>query len=102
MTMHAIPSHPVICLHPHDHVVIARATLLPGAPVADGITAFERIPAGHKVAVRPLAAGEAVRRYNQIIIAKMQGRQSMSTLRSPSRASTARMGVWRPATTSAF
>ena len=67
MTMHTATSHPVICLHPHDHVVIARATLLPGAQVADGIAAYDRIPAGHKVAVRPIAAGEAVRRYNQII-----------------------------------
>ena len=67
MTMHTATSHPVICLHPHDHVVIARATLLPGTPVADGIAAYDRIPPGHKVAVRPIAAGEAVRRYNQII-----------------------------------
>jgi altronate hydrolase len=58
---------PVICLHPEDTVVIARATLLPGAPVADNVTAAERIPAGHKVAVRPIAPGEAVRRYGQII-----------------------------------
>ena len=67
MTMHAAMSLPVICLHPHDHVVIARATLLPGAQVADGIVASDKIPAGHKVAVRPIATGEAVRRYNQII-----------------------------------
>ncbi len=58
---------PVIRLHPEDGVVIARATLLPGAPVAEGITAVQRIPAGHKVAVRPHAAGEAVRRYGQVI-----------------------------------
>jgi hypothetical protein len=38
---------PVIRLHPDDSVVIARATLLPGTPVADGAAA-ERIPAGHK------------------------------------------------------
>ena len=59
--------HPVICLHPNDHVVIARATLLPGTTVGDGIVAIDRIPAGHKVAVRPVTAGEAVRRYKQII-----------------------------------
>ena len=58
---------PVIRLHPDDGVVIARATLLPGAPVADGVAAAERIPAGHKVAVRPIAVGEPVRRYGQII-----------------------------------
>jgi len=57
----------VIRLHPDDGVVIARATLLPGAPVAPGVAAIERIPAGHKVAVRPLAQGEAIHRYGQII-----------------------------------
>ena len=58
---------PVIRLHPEDGVVIARVTLLPGTPVADGVAAAERIPAGHKVATRPHAAGEPVRRYGQII-----------------------------------
>jgi altronate hydrolase len=58
---------PVIRLHPDDSVVIARATLLPGTPLAEGAAAKERIPAGHKVAVRPMAAGEPVRRYGQII-----------------------------------
>ena len=58
---------PVIRLHPQDNVVIARATLLPGVAVAEGVAAAERIPAGHKVAVRPIAQGEAVRRYGQII-----------------------------------
>jgi altronate hydrolase len=58
---------PVIRLHPDDGVVIARATLLPGAPVADGVVATMRIPAGHKAAIRPHAVGEPVRRYGQII-----------------------------------
>jgi len=58
---------PVIRLHPDDGVVIARASLLPGTPVADGVAATDRIPAGHKVAVRAIAAGEPVRRYGQII-----------------------------------
>ena len=56
----------VIRLHPDDSVVIARTTLLPGSAVADVMIA-ERIPAGHKVAVRPIATGEPVRRYGQII-----------------------------------
>jgi altronate hydrolase len=58
---------PVIALHPGDGVVIARATLLPGTPVADGVVATARIPAGHKVATRAYAAGEPIRRYGQII-----------------------------------
>ena len=35
--------------------------------MANGTVTAERIPAGHKVAVRPIAAGEPVRRYGQII-----------------------------------
>ncbi len=57
----------VIRLHPDDGVVIARSTLLPGAHVAPGVAASERIPAGHKVAVRALAQGDAIHRYGQII-----------------------------------
>jgi altronate hydrolase len=57
----------VIRLHDEDSVVIARATLLPGTEIAPGITASQRIPAGHKVAVRPIAQGEPIRRYGQII-----------------------------------
>jgi len=48
-------------------VVIARATLMPGTPVADGVAAIARIPAGHKVAVRAHEEGEPIRRYGQII-----------------------------------
>jgi altronate hydrolase len=58
---------PVIRLHPDDAVVIARATLLPGTKVADGVVSVGRIPAGHKVAVRALEPGEPIRRYGQII-----------------------------------
>ncbi len=58
---------PVIRLHPDDGVVIARATLMVGTPVAEGVVALERVPAGHKVAVRPLAVGDPILRYGQII-----------------------------------
>src|SRR5450759_3128014 len=58
---------PVIRLHPDDGVLIARSSLPPGMVVADGVTTVERIPAGHKVAIRPIAAGEPIRRYGQII-----------------------------------
>ena len=57
----------VIRLHPEDGVVIARATLLPGTPVEEGVSAIGRIPAGHKVATRAHAPGDAVRRYGQVI-----------------------------------
>ncbi|HEY0912547.1 MAG TPA: UxaA family hydrolase, partial [Bradyrhizobium sp.] len=58
---------PVIRLHPDDGVLIARASLPPGMVVADGVTTVERIPAGHKVAIKPIAVGEPIRRYGQII-----------------------------------
>ena len=62
-----LPMPTVIRLHPDDGVVIARTTLLPGAAVADGVVAAERIPAGHKATVRAHALGEPIRRYGQII-----------------------------------
>ena len=58
---------PVIRLHPDDGVLIARSSLPPGMVVADGVTTTERIPAGHKVAIKPIAVGEPVKRYGQII-----------------------------------
>src|SRR5579871_1547877 len=58
---------PVIRLHPDDGVLIARSSLPAGLAVAEGVTTVERIPAGHKVAIRPIAVGEPVRRYGQII-----------------------------------
>ena len=58
---------PVIRLHPDDGVLIARASLPPGTVVADGVTTVERIPSGHKVAIKPIAVGEPVIRYGQII-----------------------------------
>ncbi len=59
---------PVIRLSPEDGVLIARIGLPPGVPVADGVAVgARRIPPGHKVAVRPHAVGEPIRRYGQII-----------------------------------
>ena len=57
----------VIRLHADDGVLIARSTLLEGVEVAPGVLTSQRIPAGHKVAIRSVAAGEPVRRYGQII-----------------------------------
>jgi altronate hydrolase len=58
---------PVIRLHPNDSVVIARTTIQPGIEVAKAVIATQRIPPGHKVAVRRIDEGAAVLRYNQII-----------------------------------
>ena len=59
-------TEPFIRLHPSDDVLIARQQLLGGARV-EGIAVRGLIPAGHKIATHAIAAGEPVRRYNQII-----------------------------------
>jgi altronate hydrolase len=59
---------PFIRIHPADNVVIARRQLLGGTTLeGEGVTVAGLIPPGHKIATRPIATGEAVRRYNQII-----------------------------------
>ena len=58
--------NPFIRLHAADDVLIARAQLVGGTTV-ESVTVRGLIPAGHKVATRAIATGEAVRRYNQII-----------------------------------
>ncbi|MDH5338819.1 MAG: altronate dehydratase family protein [Rubrivivax sp.] len=60
--------NPVIRIHPADNVVIARQQLLGGTRIdAEGLTVAGLVPPGHKLATRAIAAGEAVRRYDQII-----------------------------------
>lgn len=60
-------ANPIIQLHNDDNVVVARATLLQGTHIAEGVVALGRIPPGHKVAVRAIQEGEPVFKYNQII-----------------------------------
>jgi altronate hydrolase len=55
-------------LHPDDDVVIARVEIPAGTLVSrENVRAAAMIPAGHKLAVRPVAPGKPVRRYNQVI-----------------------------------
>jgi altronate hydrolase len=59
---------PFIRIHSSDNVVIARRQLLGGTLLeGEGVSVVGLIPPGHKVATRAIAAGEPVRRYNQII-----------------------------------
>ena len=58
--------NPFIRLHPDDNVVIARSQLVSGTRL-EGFAVRGLIPPGHKVSTRAFAAGEAVRRYKQII-----------------------------------
>ena len=57
-------------LHPEDNVVIARVPIAAGTELrVDGVTvkALDAIPAGHKLALRAIRAGETVERYGQAI-----------------------------------
>ena len=55
-----------IRLDPADNVVTTTQTLEAGMPVEDVVTQAI-IPRNHKMASRPIAAGEAVRKYAQVI-----------------------------------
>ena len=57
----------VFLLHPDDDVAIARQQLLGGSALPGGASSRGLIPPGHKVALRDLAQGHPVRRYNQVI-----------------------------------
>src|SRR5262245_24035927 len=62
----SLTMNPFIRLHPADDVLIARSQLVGGTQV-EGVTARGLIPPGDKIAVRHIAQGAPVRRYNQII-----------------------------------
>src|SRR3954449_6070542 len=49
-------------IHSNDNVAVALADLPAGAPV-DGIVTRAPVPRGHKVSLRPIAAGELVLKY---------------------------------------
>src|SRR6201996_4968812 len=57
-----------IQLNRSDDVLIACQDVPAGTLIdEDGLTVQNPVPAGHKIAVRNISSGEAVRRYNQII-----------------------------------
>jgi altronate hydrolase len=53
-----------------DNIVVALRAMLPGTTLPDadgGVTALGPVPAGHKIATRPIPKDDPVRRYGQII-----------------------------------
>jgi altronate hydrolase len=57
-----------IQLHPADNVAVARVPIAAGTELrvgGAGLVALDAIPAGHKIALRTLRAGEMVERYGQ-------------------------------------
>jgi altronate hydrolase len=67
-TVVSLVRRPTLRLNAADDVVIAARPLSVGTVIeAEGVSCIDAIPAGHKLAVRPVPKGQPVRRYNQII-----------------------------------
>jgi altronate hydrolase len=64
-------ARPLISLHPDDNIAVAARAIAEGASVpltaGGAVTAREPIELGHKVAVKPIAAGSPVRKFGQTI-----------------------------------
>ena len=63
---HQTAAAPVIRLHPLDNVLVASRRLAKDTLV-EGVRALQDIPAGHKIAVAAVAAGQPVLKYGQVI-----------------------------------
>jgi altronate hydrolase len=61
----------LIVLHDGDDVAVTVEDLAPGVPIeVEGCEAFAsvgRVPAGHKIALRDIAAGASVHKYGSAI-----------------------------------
>jgi altronate hydrolase len=73
MTSTAAVTSDVLVLHESDDVAVAVGGLAAGAEIATAgpgggvLRVTGQVPAGHKVALRAIAAGDPVRKYGQII-----------------------------------
>lgn len=63
---HNSEGQPAIQLHEKDNVMVATRAMETGEE-AWGVTSLDRIPSGHKMALRSIAEGEAVIKYGQVI-----------------------------------
>lgn len=66
----ARPDNAALRLHPEDNVAVARVPLEPGRRLVLGeleVVVRDSVPAGHKVALRALRAGETIVRYGEVI-----------------------------------
>ncbi|WP_255324464.1 UxaA family hydrolase [Budvicia aquatica] len=60
--------YPVMKLNPNDDVVVARFPVSAGTVLAnENIKVQSDIPEGHKISLRDIPVGQAVKRYGQII-----------------------------------
>ncbi|MBE7202935.1 MAG: UxaA family hydrolase, partial [Parafilimonas terrae] len=67
MTITVSPPARTLKLQPQDNVVVAVDVLETGAATTAGVAPTVRVPKGHKMAVGPIAAGEPVLKFGQII-----------------------------------
>ncbi|MFT6772899.1 MAG: altronate hydrolase [Paracoccaceae bacterium] len=59
---------PVIRLDTADNVVVARVEIAAGTVIpSESLTTLHDVPLGHKIATRPIAKGEAIRKYDTVI-----------------------------------
>ncbi len=66
----ATPENTLVRMHECDNVAVARVRVAAGERLVLGasqVTARETIPAGHKIALAPIARGEKVLRYGEAI-----------------------------------
>jgi altronate hydrolase len=54
-------------LNARDNVVVAVDAIDEGMALPDGVVALQRVPKGHKVAVLPIAEGQPILKFGQII-----------------------------------
>ncbi|GAD21526.1 UxaA family hydrolase [Acidovorax sp. MR-S7] len=55
-------------LHPNDNVLVAKAALALGQEIPElGVRTRAQVPAGHKIAARPIKEGEQVKKYDTVI-----------------------------------
>jgi altronate hydrolase len=60
-------NHPALVLSTSDNVAVMLDNVQAKTEVQPGIAAAQRVSRGHKIAIAPIAEGEAVRKFGQII-----------------------------------
>jgi altronate hydrolase len=53
-------------LHENDNLAVAVDPIMPGS-ILHGVTARDRVPRGHKIALAPISVGEPIFKFGQII-----------------------------------
>jgi altronate hydrolase len=61
------PEGRTLVLNSADNIAVALSNLDVGAETREGVSIQRRVPKGHKFAVRPIRAGEAIVKFGQII-----------------------------------